>query len=79
MFQYGTYVAFSWDIIEPITACVSLTDAIAGYYFWMWAGKPWDLDSLRSFFYDRALQKKKFKSRHEEYHELLKFREKVLK
>ena len=53
--QYGTYVAFSWDIMEPITACVSLSDAIAGYFFWMWAGKPWDLDSLREFYYQREL------------------------
>lgn len=55
--QYGTYVAFSWDIMEPITACVSLSDAIAGYMFWLWTGKPWDLDSLRSHYYEKALSK----------------------
>jgi len=44
----------------------------------MWAGKPWDLDSLRSFFYERELKKKKFRSRYEEYQELLKFRQKVI-
>lgn len=55
--QYGTYYALSWDIIEPITACVSLSDAIAGYYFWIWAGKPWDMNEFRSFFFERKLNK----------------------
>lgn len=55
--QYGTYVMFSWDIMEPIMACVSLSDAIAGYMFWLWTGKPWDLDSLRTHYYEKALAK----------------------
>ena len=55
--QYGTYWAFSWDIIEPITACVSLADGIAAYFFWLWAGKPWDLNDIRSFFFQRKLEK----------------------
>lgn len=55
--QYGTYYALSWDIIEPITACVSLSDAIAAYFFWLWAGKPWDLQALRQHFYDRKKAK----------------------
>jgi L-lactate utilization protein LutC len=53
--QYGTYVFFSWDIMEPICACVTLSDAIAGYYFWLYSGKPWDLDSFKSFWYEREL------------------------
>jgi hypothetical protein len=61
--QYGTYYALSWDIIEPITACVSLSDAIAAYFFWLWAGKPWDLNEVRSFFFERRL-KKLFKKKH---------------
>jgi len=55
--QYATYIAFSWDIVEPITACVTLSDAIAGYFFWLWSGKPWDLNELRGFFFDRKLKK----------------------
>ena len=55
--QYGTYYALSWDIIEPITACVSLSDACAGYFFWLWAGKPWDMNELRKFFFHRKLNK----------------------
>lgn len=51
--QYGTYIAFSWDIMEPIAACLTLSDAVAVFWFWSWAGKPWNLDSIRSFFYER--------------------------
>lgn len=58
--QYGTYIAFSWDIIEPITACMTLSDAIAAYLFWLWAGKPWDIDGLKSHFFERR-QRKLFK------------------
>ena len=38
-------------------AIVSLTDAIAGYFFWLWCGQPWNLDKFRGHFYDRALFK----------------------
>ena len=64
--------------MEPITACISLSDAIVGYYFWIWAKKPWDLDSLRSFFYERELQKKRFRDRQREYDELVKFKERII-
>lgn len=54
--QYGTYVAFSWDVMEPITAMVTLSDAVCGYFFWLWAGKPWGIDSLRTFFFQRRVK-----------------------
>ena len=54
--QYGTYVAFSWDIMEPITCSMTLFDAILCYFFWLKAGKPWDVDGLRSYFYERKLR-----------------------
>ena len=78
--QYGTYVAFSWDIMEPITACVTLTDAIAGYFFWLWSGKPWDLDSLRSFYYERELNKvlKKHRINKREYEMLVASKKQIL-
>lgn len=36
---------------------MSLSDAIAGYYFWMWAGKPWDMNEVRQFFFERKLKR----------------------
>lgn len=56
--QYGTYIAFSWDILEPITCCMTLFDTILIYYFWLLTGKTWDLDGLRSHFYERKLRKR---------------------
>ena len=78
--QYGTYIAFSWDIMEPITACVSLSDAIAGYYFWLWSGKPWDLDSLRSHYYERELKKnlRKHKINQREFEMLVQSKKQIL-
>jgi len=55
--QYGTYVAFSWDIMEPITCTMTLGDVIIGYYFWLITGKPYNLTDVRTNFYDRLLKK----------------------
>lgn len=65
--QYGTYVAFSWDIMEPITCSMTLFDAILVYYFWLMTGKPWDVDGLRSHFYERMLRKR-LKQLNVDYH-----------
>jgi len=52
--------------------CVTLSDAIAAYLFWLWAGRPWDIEGLKNFFFERRL-KKLFKKRHinQEKYELL--------
>ena len=55
--QYGTYVAFSWDVMEPITAIVTLSDAMTAYFFWLWAGRPWSLDSIRIPFFNRRVDR----------------------
>lgn len=51
--QYGTYIAFSWDIMEPITCAMTLGDAIAAYFFWIWAKRPYSLEGLKDFFLTR--------------------------
>ena len=75
--QYGTYYAFSWDIIEPITACVSLTDAVAAYFFRDFFKNSWELSGVRNYFYDRKFKKlmKKNNISEAKYAELLKVRE----
>lgn len=55
--QYGTYVMFSWDIMEPITCGMTLMDAIFSYSFWLWSGKPWDLDGLKKNAFDRKMKR----------------------
>ena len=66
--------------MEPITACVSLTDAIAGYFFWLYCGKPWDLNSIREHFYNRALDKILIKNGldRQEYEQLVKAKQQIL-
>jgi len=41
--QYGTFVYFSWDIMEPITCGMTLGDAICSYFFWVWAKRPYTI------------------------------------
>ena len=54
---YGTYVAFSWDIMEPITCGMTLGDAICAYFFWIWSKKPYSINGVRDFFYERKKNK----------------------
>ena len=60
---------------------VTLSDAIAGYFFWLWAGRPWDVDSLRMFFFERRVKKllRKNSIDREHYLSLYRAREEVLK
>jgi hypothetical protein len=55
--QYGTYVMFSWDIMEPITCGMTLMDAIFSYTFWLYAGKPWDLSGIKRNAMERKLKR----------------------
>ena len=55
--QYGTYIAFSWDIMEPITCGMTLGDAIVAYFFWIWSKRPYSIGGLKEFFFERKKQK----------------------
>ena len=55
--QYGTYVAFSWDIIEPFSCLMSFSDAFFAYVFWVYTGKPWDLVGLQEHFSKKKMEK----------------------
>lgn len=55
--QYGTYVAFSWDIIEPFSCMMSFSDAFFAYVFWVYTGKPWDLVGLQEHFSKKKMEK----------------------
>lgn len=57
MVQYGTYIAFSWDIMEPITCGMTLGDAICAYLFWIWSKRPYSIEGLREFFFERKKQR----------------------
>ncbi len=76
MIQYGTYIAFSWDIMEPITCGMTLGDAVCGYFFWIWSGKPYTLDGLKEHFYKRK-QLKMIKKHGIDYENYLKTEEAI--
>ena len=61
-------------------ACVSLSDAIAGYWFWILSGKPWGLDGLKNHYYERALKKNfaKYRINKTEYEMLKRARDNML-
>mmetsp|Transcript_23544 Transcript_23544/g.27274 ORF Transcript_23544/g.27274 Transcript_23544/m.27274 type:complete len:368 (-) Transcript_23544:14-1117(-) len=39
LLQYGTYSAFNWDIMEPITCLLGILDLIIAYSFWLMTNK----------------------------------------
>jgi hypothetical protein len=43
LIQYGTYISFSWDIMEPITCGMTLGDAVLAYLFWIWSKRPYSI------------------------------------
>jgi hypothetical protein len=39
--------------MEPITCGMTLGDAVLAYFFWVWTKKPYSLQGLRDFFFER--------------------------
>jgi len=44
--QYGTYAAFSWDVMEPITNLMGILDVIIAYSFWMSTNKSYSYHNI---------------------------------
>ena len=55
--QYGTYVAFSWDIMEPFTCLLGVFDLIIGYSFWLYSNREYSFGDMRSHYVFRRLNK----------------------
>jgi len=45
--QYGTYVMFSWDIMEPIACCLEALDLVLAYTFWISTNKEFELGDIQ--------------------------------
>jgi hypothetical protein len=41
-----TFVFFNWDIMEPITTCMTYFNLIVGYYFWAITNTDYEMDSM---------------------------------
>ena len=44
--QYGTYVAFSWDVMEPITCLLGILDVIIAYSFWLSTNRAYSFNNI---------------------------------
>ena len=43
--------------MEPITCGMTLGDAVCSYFFWIWSKRPYSLEGLGEFFYERKKKK----------------------
>lgn len=43
--QYGTYIGYSWDIMEPIVCFFSSVDIFCAYCYWYFFGEQFDYES----------------------------------
>ena len=55
--QYCTYVAYSWDIVEPFTCIMTFSDAVFAYLFWVFTGNSCDIRGLEEHFGQRKFLK----------------------
>ena len=55
--QYGTYIMFSWDIMEPITCAMTLGDAVIAYIFWCLTKNSYSISGVYDYFYKKRLRK----------------------
>ena len=55
LIQYGTYVAFSWDIIEPITCLLGVIDLIIAYRFWLKTEKDYSFEEMKNHYVLRKM------------------------
>lgn len=55
LIQYATYVAFSWDIIEPITCLLGVLDMIIAYSFWLYSQKEYSFEALKTHYIFRRI------------------------
>lgn len=49
-----TFVFFNWDIMEPITACLTFSNLICGYYFWVFTKCDYDPESILNYLRERT-------------------------
>ena len=50
--QYGTYVKYSWDVMEPICCLFGIFDSILAYMFWMANNSDYNLEKFEQKYID---------------------------
>jgi hypothetical protein len=41
-----TFVFFNWDVMEPITICITYLNIIGGYYYWAFTQTDYEMESM---------------------------------
>lgn len=52
-----TFVFFNWDIMEPITTCITYLNFIAGYYFWAFTHSDYEIHSISQWIKEKKIFK----------------------
>jgi hypothetical protein len=58
LFQYGTYVAYSWDIIEPIACVTGFLDAFFASVFYVRFNGDWNVAGINKYYTNKYKTKK---------------------
>ena len=56
--QYGTYMYYSWDIMEPITCMFGVIDLILGYSYWLWKNDELSLENYQKNYLEQKVSKR---------------------
>jgi len=71
------FVFFNWDIMEPITQCMTYLNIICGYYYWAYSnGGDYEIASMASWLKSRNIFFKRLHQAFKEKSELEEFLEK---
>jgi hypothetical protein len=55
-----TFVFFNWDIMEPITTCMTYLNMIAGYYFWAVTKTDYEMESMVKWLKTKGVAYRRF-------------------
>lgn len=55
--QYGSYVMYSWDIMEPIACLFGIMDLILAYSYWIYRNHDFDFENFESSYLDDTVFK----------------------
>jgi hypothetical protein len=61
LFNYLTYVTYSWDIIEPIVCVTIMFDAFLATLFYNRYGKLWDTAGISKHYSEKFIKKQEKK------------------
>lgn len=52
--QYATYVAFNWDVTEPVTCLLGILDVAIGYSFWLLTNREYSYPNLKQNYIEKS-------------------------